>query len=885
MNRVAACLVLLLTLALATPARAASLEIIVKDAALAHVTAKGFTPGSVCYVSKAAADAPPCEGQCPVSFKVTSADFTLASAAPLLDKTDENGALVRGLLESGSAWCVSGQEPPKETKVTIKPPVLPLSTTLGAWRSLDDSSRLTWFGWDVAAFNVVFDKLGPLTCEFQPETKPKNGCQFVREKGRDGGPKLTFMADRPVTKDSTIVIKSGQKTVIALPLTDCGYTPTGALTNLYQDSEETRLELASSPGCLRQLAAFDTVTLALGATTIEATVEKDTAGDGRIRYLATHRVSTDLPLGSQELEIRFGRAVLGTLRVGVRAHGLKVTDDASHDPALAVSYGVEQLDSWQSGQSTDGMAVTTPNETDDRVFITNRAKLESVDSTLRELGQRLSAVGRDETECQDYWEKNNCHWQDEDGKELDPNDSDTFCKPAKFACEGQPPRCEGVSLEWKVDYCLEEIAVGTTVFSQADDVRLEAFRSRGRAWHVRRASWGDQVWFKETWLRRNDSRQVGLDSVEFAIFEERSDPLRAEVELHDAFKGVVLFRANVLLAKGARRESLPLPLAGALKIDCPQETKRKGPLERKEILNGQVRAVQDEDLDSGLCTLKYSPSLMTGLLEQSERSRARHFSTRDEAELKQRASDQLRFYGRQLVEVVVARGTEPSVTLAWSLDPTQEQELKLPGVKPRSGDYAITAHLKGPRPPDVVYRESRALGGTTSATAAAALADLEFSATLRPRGLGGWAGSGVRTFVTFPIRFTGLRFPAKTSELDSSNDVTAIQVAGVRAGVMGVIEPWNYDMRRNAWPVPVRFMTGLNLYDLASGNFAPAYLLGASIALPVMPLDGSPTARNIESTVSVGGFWELDLERSAPFRDGNHFLLTLGVDLLSLFSE
>jgi hypothetical protein len=80
-------------------------------------------------------------------------------------------------------------------------------------------------------------------------------------------------------------------------------------------------------------------------------------------------------------------------------------------------------------------------------------------------------------------------------------------------------------------------------------------------------------------------------------------------------------------------------------------------------------------------------------------------------------------------------------------------------------------------------------------------------------------------------------------------------------------------------------MSGMNLYDLASGNFAPAFLAGASISLPVMPLDGSPTARNVESTVSVGAFWEVDLERPAPLRDGHHLLVTLGLDLLSLFSE
>jgi hypothetical protein len=926
---------LLLLLLVAAPARAASIEVTVKDTGLAQVVAKGFAPGTVCAPAKETADgvaacrstcatsiaagvaacadaackesaralAPACVSSCPVpdssrAFSPTSADFTVATSAPLLDKSEENGELARALLVSGSAWCVSAERAPEEAKVTLKPVALPLTTTLGAWRSLDDSSRLTWFGWDVPAFNAVIDKLGPLTCEIQPATTPhKNTCQLVRERGRNGGPKLTFIAERPVAKDSTILVKTGAKTAITLPLTDCSYTPTGALTILYADSEEQRLELASSPSCLGQLALFDTVTLALGSATIEATVEKD-AGTGRIRYLATHRVPADLALGTQELELRFGRALLGTLRVGVRTHGLKVSEDASHAADLSVSYGVEELDAWQSGQSTAGFAVTTPNVTDEPVFITNRAKLENVDPGLRELGQRLSGMRRDETMCRDYWRTHGCDWRGADGAKLNPNDPYPFCAAVPiFKCDGQPSVCDGVSLEWKVDYCFEEIKVGADPFTLDEDARLDSYRARARAWRVRSASWGEQVWFNETWLRRNDARQAGIEAIEFAVFSERRDPLRVEIELRDDAKDVVLFRANVLLANGARRESLPLPLADALKVECGQKEPKRAQDRRQRfrdtLLNGQVRAVQDEDLDSGLCQLHYDHSRMLHLLEEAIMSRAGKAPEAESTEkrnqrlerVREIAGGRLRFYGRQLVEVVVQRGTEPSVTLSWSLDPTQEQTLKLPGVKPRAGDYVISAHIKGPRPPDVVYRQPVTQSGATMASVNAALADLEFSATLRPRGLGGWAGANVRTFVTFPVRFTGLRFPAKASELTGSGDATAVQVAGVRAGVMGVVEPWNYHTRRNSWPIPVRFMSGMNLYDLASGNFAPAFLAGASISLPVMPLDGSPTARNVESTVSVGAFWEVDLERPAPLRDGHHLLVTLGLDLLSLFSE
>lgn len=556
------------------------------------------------------------------------------------------------------------------------------------------------------------------------------------------------------------------------------------------------------------------------------------------------------------------------------------------------------------------------------------------------------------------WTRNRFGWFDPNkkGQLLDETEADTFCVVTEFGSHHPVPaaeapeldECRPLALEEKVDTCSELLSSGLKIFNRDQERDLEVYRNR-RPWRLSAVSWRPHVWFDEDWLRRGELKLTKLSGLRFAVYQPQVGAFEADAELRDA-NGNVLFRQRLTLASGARAESLPLPLANALRIECGKaepatrtpprhrfaatppasvptgstlprpansgnlaEEARTRRVVRDLILNGGVRAVFDEDLDSGGCELVYSPRDMTRFLHRLDPVRARSGDPLadvmpggppkyDSPEpISQEAKDalaecdaksgatgskpderahvecvaaiedvdpRLHLYGAQLIEVKMKRGTETEVVDVLSVHPGKESRLRLKGIKQRGGDYTVVARLKGPQLPSVVYRPGPLQTTVAAGSATALPTDLEFQALLRPRGLNGILRNW-RIFITFPIRFSGLRFPARSSSLASSNDLTSVQLAGVRAGVMGVIEPWNFDTRQNRGAIlPWRFMTGFNLYDLGTGKFDPAYLAGFSVTLPVLELDGSPTARNLSSAIAVGAFWEVDLSRPRPLDDG-----------------
>src|SRR6185295_11739298 len=101
------------------------------------------------------------------------------------------------------------------------------------------------------------------------------------------------------------------------------------------------------------------------------------------------------------------------------------------------------------------------------------------------------------------------------------------------------------------------------------------------------------------------------------------------------------------LANAAQAESLPLPLARALYIECGHHESEGSIFERDVpetdasadvVLNGFTRAVNDEDILTGGCRIHYSPHVV-----------ARMFKQKSEAA----ANDLLKYYGRQELTVTV----------------------------------------------------------------------------------------------------------------------------------------------------------------------------------------------------------------------------------------
>jgi hypothetical protein len=889
--------------------------------------------------------------------------------------------LVVGVLCASALAVAQNRQTGAKATVTASALSLPLSSSLPAWHSFDDSRSLVFLGWQDPKFNAELEAelASTWTCEFTPAQNPVNPCTLERTVDARGV-KLEFTGGRTVTDDLSVVVKNGAKILITLRIDSCKFRPKGVeagtaprvgLSALYLGAEEVRVELDARTSCLDQLRSLRVVELvAAGGATVFARVETDGGGaEPTHTFLRTERVPSTLPVGTQELEVRVNASAFGTLRIPVQP-GLAVMTDAQK-PALNVEYGADPLDRWHSGKSVDGLAVVTPKSANDVRTVLNTATL--TDSVLLEVGRALSAAAAPSTtDCRKLWDKRGCGWRDlETSALLDEDFPDTFCPPAKFECapaltpgEEELKACEGVAYEAKVNVCKEKMDEGEDVFTVEQRQALDIHRDHARAWRVSSPSWGASTWFEEDWLIRKSGRQPDLASIGFVVTATQPAPLTASVELFDPASKVTLFRTNLLLASGARLESLPLPLAAALSVECgkrpapPRPRFRFGPPPvtdrlpvtssidltrdfqvRDRARNGQVKAVMDDDLDTGSCYLHYDPDAMTHLVEPTAAEREQELEEqraqlvqdrvfkygveypkelakagkaahakeqatkrttiaaekwaneearrRAERRSKQRAvelTNLLRLYGKQLLEVVVTRGTEPSETKPFTIDdPAKDSFFPLPKIKERGGDYTVVAHLKGPEPLSVIYRpgpdKTQASGGSATGLSTA----FEFRALLRPRGFGAVVSNHLRGFVTFPVRFTGLRFPAKSSDLAASGDRTRVQLTSVQAGVLGVLEPWNYDTRTN--PLFFRIAGGFNLYDLSTGRFAPASLLGVSATLPILPLEGGPNARNLNSSLALGAFWEVDFDQAHPVADGSHFLLTFGLDLASLLSE
>jgi len=124
-----------------------------------------------------------------------------------------------------------------------------------------------------------------------------------------------------------------------------------------------------------------------------------------------------------------------------------------------------------------------------------------------------------------------------------------------------------------------------------------------------------------------------------------------------------------------------------------------------------------------------------------------------------------------------------------------------------------------------------------------------------------------------------VRFPASSVDLKNSSSPTAFEATTLTAGLLAAIEPWDYRAARNPWPLPLRFMAGMQLVNLTTPQFAPSLLLGVTAAFPVIE---SPSA--LGSAIAIGLFWETDLREPLPLDHGGHLLLTLGFNFLSLLS-
>jgi hypothetical protein len=107
---------------------------------------------------------------------------------------------------------------------------------------------------------------------------------------------------------------------------------------------------------------------------------------------------------------------------------------------------------------------------------------------------------------------------------------------------------------------------------------------------------------------------------------------------------------------------------------------------------------------------------------------------------------------------------------------------------------------------------------------------------------------------------------------------TSVQYVTPEAGLLLALEPFQEDEGINPWPLSPALQVGANIVKLGDLDFAPTFLLGGALTLPVLESSSS----QLGSKVTLGAYFEYDT-RVAP-KYAPHFLMTLGLSIRSLFS-
>jgi hypothetical protein len=806
----------------------------------------------------AAGDCPDAPGET-LTTDVTAKTYSLISNGP-----DAAPAwLVQGL-SGAPIWCVGAPGAPasKAQEVELALAALPPSLEIDGGIDPDSGApnTLVWGGWQATVFSRSWQALGATvlptdSCDITPPGSAAIECHVSLVPGSLPGTfRVSIAYSGPPIVAGSLAFKVHGYAFHA-DIHACAMQASAALpSSLFAGANLQTLELSSSPQCLPRLASRTLRLSKADLPALPATVQVDNAR--QVARVTLIDVPDTVVGGTWHLEDAAG-VHLADVALKAVPHPITVreTDGLLQ---LGIAYDLpnskSDLDRWHDGKSRDGMAVVTAAKGDNENYAQNTAAL-TIDPQLMALAAQLKDPG----------------WQ--------PTGASTLSK--KLTCDSHATTCEDLDAKYGPELdCMARL-------SKQESAQIDECHRARRAWRVKAHTWEESVWLREGvwWRNKEDSFQDELGGLTFAVFAQHPEPFVVAVELVDydpkERKDQVLFRQYVKLANGARYESVPLPLADALYVECghhrerrsrgifPTKIKPRSDLSADVIRNGYTRAVEDSDVLSGNCRLHYSPSLLIDALQL------------DKGEI---GLDLLKYYGTQELNVTVRRG-EAQQTFPFRVDPTLEKEIELTvprDAKNTTGIYAISVSLKGPALPAVTWRTPQAPG---DGTVSDGLGDLTFHANLRPRGPFGWKVAPIRAFLTLPISFTGVRFPARPSELSKSSNSANAQISKIEAGALLAIEPWSYDTGRNPWPVPTRFVSGLNLYNVSEGKFVPSWVTGVSLTLPLIDLQKGITEDQLSTDVALGFFWEADVTEHDWLTRGNHLLVTLGVNVLSLFGS
>ncbi|MFO0682226.1 MAG: hypothetical protein U0234_09245 [Sandaracinus sp.] len=395
----------------------------------------------------------------------------------------------------------------------------------------------------------------------------------------------------------------------------------------------------------------------------------------------------------------------------------------------------------------------------------------------------------------------------------------------------------------------------------------------------------------DDWLNRAvafDETRAQLDRVRLREYQL----WRAALAM-DACGGAPASEFPIVVADGARSESVPLPMRLSLSVRCQFETHEAQSFARYIGRDGDVIAPYSSDD----CVLAYEPPIADApWTERSQTSTEPQVSI-DDQRLAQAVSsfistERLRLYGRQLVTVRVRAHdqsqdvTRQLVFQPWPRDTPEIMSLSFPTGGQQEDDFIVSVeeNVQDVDHTDPPYRQDWVRPPSTDS--ALTRSEFAFQTRIRPRGpLGSFvvvdAGGrtlGLRAYITIPVGVATMRLPGATADLASTGSETAVQLTTLRTGLLAAIEPWDFESRSSPLPVALSLQTGLLLQSFTSDAFqAPSYVLGLGMGLPIVQQAG---ASQTGVTANMSFLWEHD------FRYGgeNHFMLLISANLLSLLS-
>lgn len=754
--------------------------------------------------------------------------------------------------------------------------------------SMDGQNAVAvWNGFDLGKPHEKVNDLGTNPqCSYHDAggTLVESKCAVVVSTSPRGGTQLVFSPPPPHLAWAVLVENTKTNYTLEIPIETCSFSGVEPFATLYAGATMQLLRVAaSSATCAHRLKVQANLDFVAGNTRAAVQVI-DEEPEGAMAQapampaeeppsIVTLSV-TDLPatLGDTWTIVSALEPSLGTLNVRTAANPIAVATDENGAPVLGVHYEADFFEQRHTPKSVAGNAVLTASEQSESAFlyVRNQPKLSvtGLDALLRQLQQQRITTCQCEREDEDEDYKCEYHSNPWKVETLTWHDSAWIRYP-----EGLNPERAGTREPTDDGKCAPKVVNASPETAALTDERSNPTNAKQPA----RKSSTKRSRYTEGWAH-GEVLLEALDDLTFSVFQAEVQSFEVMVTLRDpAHPERTLFATKVKLASAARRESIPLPIKDMLFVACGDLGEAAiipeiaGFAERLEdvdiVLNGTTRAINEDDLKAGQCFLQYSPSRSSDAIHQK-------------GQRKRDTIGSLVHFGRQEIEVVLRRGASEKKVL-WTLDPTREQSIPLPqpADSKETGVYVAQAVVRGPMPPEVVYRPAAPVNATERPIIA--LGDLEFKASLRPRGRFGWVMFPIRTFVTIPVELAGFRLPANARELESSSTDSSVQIVTGRTGWLVALEPWDYDRGVNPWPVPARLMAGMSLFRLGEGRFVPSLMNGVQFSFPVLDLPKGSAEDQLGTDASLGFFWEHDLQDGG----GDHLMITVGANLLTLFGS